>query len=121
MTDAAGNPGDLQVIDARNLIICTACPTPQPLVVTSNTVVHCDDQLCATIADCAPGTNIKPFAGCAITGGPCSPSPVGMWGPGSAVTTHLDQKALRKSDTLACAVGGTISVMSAGQSRMFVA
>ena len=121
MSETAANPADLQVIDARNLIICSACPAPQTLSVSSNTVVHCDDELCATVADCATGANVKPFAGCAIPGGPCAPAPVGMWGPGSSKTTHCDQKALRKSDTLACAVGGTISVLSPGQSKMFVA
>jgi hypothetical protein len=124
---SSGNPNELQVIDAKNLMICTGCPAPQVLTVTSTKTVNCADQLCATIADCIPMVNIKPFGPCAFTpappspsGGPCVPAPVGKWQPGSAMTTHEDNPALRKSDTLPCALGGTISIAVPGQTKTFV-
>ncbi len=47
-------PAPLQVINAQNSIICTGCPKPQPLIVTSQPNDFASNQLCATIADCAP-------------------------------------------------------------------
>ena len=121
-------PGPLQVIDALNSIICTGCPKPQPLKVTSQFNVFCENQLCATIADCIPMVNIMPFGPCAFTpappspsGGPCIPKPTGMWQPGSeAIATYDGIKALRIVDTLQCAMGGTIMVANAGQVIMTV-
>ena len=46
--------GPLQVINAQNSIICTGCPKPQPLIVTSQPNDFASNQLSATIADCAP-------------------------------------------------------------------
>ena len=66
--------GPLQVINAQNMIVCTACPKPQPLMVTSQPNVFASDQLCATIADCIPMVNILPFGPCALTPLPPSPS-----------------------------------------------
>ena len=112
----------LQVINAQNMIVCTGCPIPQPLTVTSNQTVFASKQLCATIADCIPMVNIMPFGPCAFTpappspsGGPCSPKPVGMWSPGSPTTSHQKIPALRQTDTLQCGSGGTISIMQPGQ------
>lgn len=121
------SPGELQVIDVQNLIMCTGCPKPQPLKVASQPITKTSEQLCATVADCMPMVNILPFGPCAFTpappspsGGPCIPKPVGMWTPGSLTTTYLGNKALRKMDMLQCATGGTITVMNPGQLFHFV-
>ena len=115
-------PGPMQVVNATNMIMCTGCPKPQPLTVTSQQIATNSGQLCATIADCAPMTNILPFGPCAFTplppspsGGPCIPKPAGMWTPGSSITSIQGMPALRNSDTLQCASGGTITVTMPGQ------
>ena len=112
----------LQVINVKNQIICSACPKPQPLIVTSQTTVFADKQLCATVDDFIPMENIMPFGPCALTplppspsGGPCVPKTTSPWQPGSPTVKHEKQRALRECDTLQCATGGTISVLFAGQ------
>lgn len=119
--------GPLQVINAQNMMVCTGCPKPQPLLVTSQQNVFASDQLCATIADCAPMENIMPFGPCALTpappspsGGPCIPKPVGLWQPGSPTTTYDGIPALRITDTLQCAMGGTITFVQPGQPELEV-
>lgn len=119
--------GPLQVIDVMNKIICSGCPKPQPLKVTTNPNVFASKQLCATIMDCAPMVNILPFGPCAFTpappspsGGPCIPKPVGTWQPGSAMTNIHSIRSLRQTDTLQCGQGGTISILFAGQTHTFV-
>jgi hypothetical protein len=121
------DPSQLQVINALNLIVCSGCPKPQPLTTLTNQVTTCDDQFCATIADCAPGANILPFGPCAFTpappspsGGPCIPKPVGQWAPGSITTTYQGHRALRQQDKLTCATGGVITILQPGQSHTFV-
>jgi hypothetical protein len=119
--------GPLQVINAQNMIVCTGCPKPQPLIVTSQPNVFASEQLCATIADCIPMANILPFGPCALTplppspsGGPCIPKPVGMWTPGSPTTTYDGIPALRVTDVLQCAMGGTITFVEPGQPELTV-
>ncbi len=117
--------GPLQVINAMNSIVCSGCPKPQPLIVTMQQNVFASQQLCATIADCAPAVNILPFGPCSFTPtpagpGPCIPKPSGMWAPGSSTTTYDGIKALRIVDTLQCATGGTIKVMMPGQPELTV-
>jgi hypothetical protein len=118
----SGGGGPLQVINATNLIVCTGCPVPLPLTVTSQPNVECQSQLCATIADCIPIVNVPIFGPCLFTpappspsGGPCIPKPVGPWSPGSPTTTYDGIPALRETDTLQCAMGGRISVIFPGQ------
>ena len=117
----------LQVINATNMIVCTACPKPQPLIVTMQQNVFASDELCATIADCEPMVNIMPFGPCALTplppspsGGPCIPKPAGTWLPGSPTTNYDGIKALRITDTLQCMTGGTISILEPGQPELMV-
>jgi hypothetical protein len=112
----------LQTINALNLITCTGCPAPQPLTVTSNQTSYNTKQFSATVNDCVPMVNIKPFGPCAFTplppspsGGPCIPKPVGTWMPGSFTLFHQKQRALRMSDKLQCGSGGTISFINPGQ------
>ena len=118
----------LQVIDKQNKIICDAGSTPQALLVTSQSHVFELHELCATIADCIATKNIPSFGSCTHTpappsssGGPCVPNPSSApWSPGSSTTTYDGFKALRKTDTLTCATGGTISVQEPGQQELDV-
>ena len=119
--------GPLQVIDALNQIMCTGCPAPSVLTVTSQPTVFNTEQLCATIMDCIPMVNLKPFGPCAFTpeppspsGGPCIPKPAGTWTPGATTTTYDNMPALRQTDTLQCAMGGTIMILNPGQTIMTV-
>ena len=127
LPSAAGGGGPLQVIAAKSQIACTGCPIPHPLIVTSHSTVVNSQVLRATIADCNPITNIVPFGPCAFTpappspsGGPCIPKPLGMWSPGSSTTIVSKFPALRQTDVLQCAMGGTIMVIDPGQSQYFV-
>jgi hypothetical protein len=43
-----------------------------------------------------------------------------MWAPGSPTTSYDGIKALRITDTLQCATGGTISIVQPGQPELFV-
>jgi hypothetical protein len=112
----------LQVIDKLNAIICTGCPSPNVLTVTMNQTVFCSGQLCATIKDRVPALNILPFPACAFNAatGTCIPAIPADWTPGSPTTSHQKIPALRQSDTLQCAVGGTISIQFAGQAQVDV-
>ena len=121
------DPSRLQVINTRNLIVCTGCPKPQPLVVTSQMGTTCEGELSATVADCAPMVNLAPFGPCLFTplppsssGGPCVPKPVGQWTPGALSTTYEGLRALRRQDILPCAAGGVISVVQPGQLFTFI-
>ena len=112
----------LQVVNATNQIMCPAGVTPTPLIVTTNQTVFGTKQLCATIMDCAPITNIVPFGVCSILTAaasgvptPCVPAPAGPWQTGSPTTKHQKIPALRQCDKLQCTVGGMISVLNPGQ------
>jgi hypothetical protein len=126
-SSGGGGGGPLNVVSLKNKIACTGCPIPNSLIVTSQPAALNESAQRATIADCAPMVNIMPFGPCAFTpappspsGGPCIPKPVGMWKPGSTTTLVANIPALRQTDTLQCASGGTIMVIFPGQGRYLV-
>lgn len=88
----------------------------------------------ATVADCVAGKNIMPFGLCTtmsnpavaaataaalgvLTPQPCMPVMVGMWMPGSANVLLGGKPALTGDSTAMCAYGGSIKIVSAGQTK----
>ena len=87
------------------------------LVVTHQLNDQIESMAAATIQDHKPGLNILPFGTCAALGGPCVPATPAPWIPGSTSLVIIDNApALLRTDQLACAVGGMISIVSPGQS-----
>jgi hypothetical protein len=73
--------------------------------------------LVATIQDAMPGTNIPPFGTCktltASASGvptPCALAPIGTWIPGSIVKKINNIPVLTDASTLACGIGGVITI-----------
>lgn len=96
---------------------CPAGSEPVTLVVTSNTIEKISGELVATVADAVSMSNVPSFGTCTILTAqangvtcPCVPSIAGLWTPGS--TTHKigGVAVLTQSATLACAIGGSISI-----------
>lgn len=104
---------------------CTCGDAPSPLTVTSQTQVMIGGQLAATVMDYAPTANIAPFGTCktltsAASGVPtaCLPATAAPWTPGSTSVVRIGNfNGLLSTDTLACTVGGVISVESPGQTQ----
>jgi hypothetical protein len=117
----------LQVINQLGMCICTMGAAPSPIVVTSNQTEFCNGQLSATIMDYVSLTNITPFGTCttltAAANGvptPCVPATQSPWTTGSPITSIQKIPSLRECDTLACLVGGTISIQFPGQTQVDV-
>ncbi len=113
-----------EVVVQNAQLICTAQSTPSVLTVTSQAKTSATSQLVGTINDNSLA-NIGTFGICSIltaqAGGtptPCSPNIPSTWAPGSTKITCNSKKCLLVTDTLACAVGGTISISSAGQTKV---
>ena len=110
---------------------CTMGMAPGQLLVTSQATVLAGGMPAATVTDAAPMTNVTPCGLCTslanpqvaaataaalgvLTPMPCIPVPVGIW---TCAGTPLigGQPALSTDATLTCAYGGSIRVVSPGQ------
>lgn len=96
---------------------CNQGAMPTPLTVTSQQIVSVKNMLVATILDCAPLANIKPFGICQqltkLASGvptPCVPAPTGPWAPGAGVERIDNIPVLTAGSKLICGVGGQISI-----------
>lgn len=95
-------------ITAGTQCMCTYGTAPSVLNVTSQSTVLMENKLVATIADCAPNTNLPPFALCislqnpavqaataaalgVLTPQPCTLVPAGTWRQ-SQMTTQAGGK-----------------------------
>lgn len=69
-------------------------------------------------------TNVTSMGVCTIisggNSGPCVPAPMGNWSPGASKVKCEGVAVLKEADTLSCSVGGTISIHSAGQTKVQV-
>ena len=99
--------------------------TPTPLTATcAAPTVSIEGKPAATVFDFAPVGNIKPFGLCyappklAQPGGiptPCMPVPAGPWIPvGTPKVFIKGQPALTNQYTLACSMGGVITIKMPG-------
>ena len=104
-------------------LTCSCGDAPSKLTVTSQTTDKIGGQLAATIKDHAPNVNIMPFGTCktltaSASGTPtsCVPATTLPWTPGSTSIVLIGSNpGLLDTDTLACTVGGAISVSNPGQ------
>jgi hypothetical protein len=106
------------------LVVCQGamamCPlgtAPSTLTVTSQQSYTIGGMLVATIQDCNPMVNLPPFGTCntltaAAQGVPtmCALAPVGMWTPGSTLQKINNIPVLTQACTLACGIGGVITI-----------
>ncbi|HIY54099.1 MAG TPA: DUF4280 domain-containing protein [Candidatus Agathobaculum merdavium] len=110
---------------------CTMGMAPGQLLVTSQATVLAGGMPAATVTDAAPMTNVTPCGMCTslanpqvaaataaalgvLTPMPCVPVPVGIW---TCAGTPLigGKPALSTDATLACSYGGSIRIVSPGQ------
>lgn len=110
---------------------CTMGMAPGQLLVTSQATVLAGGMPAATVTDAAPMTNVTPCGMCTslanpqvaaataaalgvLTPMPCVPVPVGIW---TCAGTPLigGKPALSTDATLTCSYGGSIRVVSPGQ------
>jgi hypothetical protein len=114
---------------------CTFGTSPAALaVVPTGPPVQAGGQPVARIVDAIPMTNIAPFGMCTtlsnpqvaaatsaaqgvLTPQPCIPV-TAAWSPGSTKVTVAGVPAVTSTCRLACAWGGLISVVSAGQVKV---
>ncbi len=103
------------------VMVCNKGTSIVPLVASGNASVKICDVFAAVVTDVTPDTNISPFGICAITKMVCSPAPVGNWlNPFANKCIIGNVQSLLEGATLPCAIGGTISVMSAAQATVLV-
>ncbi|MCC6950797.1 MAG: DUF4280 domain-containing protein [Phycisphaerales bacterium] len=115
---------------------CSCGTTPSSLSVVPVTTKG-ENQPAATIMDFAPSVNIKPFGMCTTTSNPqvaaatsaasgvltpqpCIPATVAPWSPGCSKVTIDGKPALHDGCTCKCMWTGSISVNTAGQSKIEV-
>jgi hypothetical protein len=104
-----------------SVMVCDKGTAMVPLVASGNASVEICGVVAAVITDVLPGANISPFGMCVITKAACSPVPVGTWINQFANDCIIGgAQSLLEGATLPCAVGGTISVMSAKQASVLV-
>ena len=104
---------------------CDAGVSTVALTVTSQAIVNINGQLVATQADCAYPANLAGFGVCniltdAAEGTPttCSPVFVGTWLECSTKVSLNGSPALLEGSTLACAVGGSISIVDPNNTKV---
>jgi hypothetical protein len=109
----------MQVVNGAQLI-CTCGSLPSILTVLPIHRELDQNQLAANIMDHVPAVNIMPFGVCVKLAGPCVPATPAPWVPG-AVTVLLDKApALDNISTLACTLGGVITVLNPGQTTTMI-
>lgn len=110
---------------------CSCGTAPGQLLVTSQSTVLAGGMCVATVADVAPMTNVTPCGMCTttanpqvaaataaamgvLTPAPCTPVPAGSW---VCTGTPLagGMAALSTDATLTCSYGGSIRIVSPGQ------
>ena len=116
-------------------IACTMGLSPGTLNVTSQQKVLVSSAPAATINDTAPMVNVGACGLCTsmanptvasataaalgvLTPMPCVPSPVGPWMGGGTCPMVSGQPGLSNEATLVCSYGGTIRILSPGQTKV---
>lgn len=123
-------------VTAGTQCMCTFGTAPSVLNVTSQSKLLMGNKPVATIADCAPNTNLPPFALCTslqnpavqaataaalgvLTPQPCTLVPAGTWRQSQTTTQTGGKPCLVMGCTLTCGLGGgTISVTSPAQQKV---
>lgn len=96
---------------------CTQGSATASLTVTSQTLAKIANNLVATVNDYIAYTNLPAFGNCTIltsaangVSQPCVPAAAAPWSPGSELQQINGFAVLTKSCTLACSIGGSISI-----------
>lgn len=115
-------------------IVCTMGLAPGVLNATSQSALIIEGKPVAVIRDTAPMINVGACGMCTsmanpavsaataaalgvLTPQPCIPAPAGMWlGGGTLIAGGLP--CLTMESTLVCTYGGSITIKSAGQTKM---
>lgn len=92
---------------------CNQGSTPSTLTVASSDS-KLENKNVGVVDDKIVGT----FGTCNLLGpGPCAPAIPGNWTPGCLKNKLGGVAVIKKSDTLICTVGGSISITNAGQTK----
>lgn len=111
----------LPMAKTGSVMMCDKGTAPVPLVASGSATVKICDVFLAAVSDVKPGANISPFGTCIITQSVCSPTPVGFWkNPFDNACIVGGVQSLLENAELPCAIGGKISLMSAGQASVLV-
>lgn len=114
---------------------CSMGTAPASLIVLPINKTTSSFMPVATVNDIIPIVNIPPFGMCqslsnptvasatsaalgVLTPMPCIPVIAGPWSPGSANTTLVSGKALTEDSKCTCTWAGSISINSAGQTKI---
>ncbi len=116
-------------------LMCSFGTAPAPIKVTSQQMVLTEGKPAATIQDCAPMSNVGPFAMCTtlsnpavasataaalgvLTPQPCTPVPAGTWIPTKPTVLVGGKPCLTQDCKMMCSYGGNISVTLPGQTTV---
>lgn len=115
--------------------VCTMGIGTGMLNTTNQQSVRIEGRPAATIRDCAANTNITPIGMCTsmanpavasataaalgvLTPQPCTPMPIGTWQATNAGVRFCNMPCLSQGSNIQCAYGGSISIVSAGQTKV---
>ncbi|MCR5278225.1 MAG: DUF4280 domain-containing protein [Lachnospiraceae bacterium] len=120
-----------QMVVQGGQCMCSFGTAPGGIKVTSQQLIKAGGQTAATIQDAGP-QNVGPFGMCTslanpavasataaalgvLTPQPCTPTPAGVWMPGTPTVLVNGNPALNSDCKLMCAYAGSISIVSPGQ------
>lgn len=101
-------------------MVCDKGTAAVPLTASGGASVTICGAFAAVVTDIAPGANISPFGICTLTQVLCTPTPVGQWLNPFASCLVGNAQSLLQGATLQCALGGTISIMTAAQASVLI-
>lgn len=108
---------DFVVVHGANLS-CSIGSVPSTLTITDAARKSKLESKAVGIVSDSGLPNIGTFGTCPNLGpGPCAPVVPGNWTPGCLKNKLGNTAVIKKSDTLVCTVGGTISITNAQQTK----
>jgi len=107
----------VRILVNNGLLECSCGSTPASILV--NKFVKIDGSPIVSENNCVPFVNIPNFGFCTILNGPCSPQ-TARWQNVAKLLEINGSKVVTSQSILPCSVGGNISVIEAGQSRVNV-
>ncbi len=96
------------------VVSCSQGSAPSSLTVAVSKCVAQGSKI-GVISDKVVGT----FGTCALLGpGPCAPAFPGNWSPGCSKVKCSAVACIKGSDSLACSIGGSVTIISEGQVKV---
>jgi hypothetical protein len=99
---------------------CTNGSVPGVLNLPATRGINAGGRTVARVTDTVAGVNIPSFGTCTATIGACTPALPGPWVPGSASVLGGNVPLLHQGCTCQCQRGGTLSILTPGQSTVIV-